>query len=133
MAAHAQIEAAKTITRQTVTTALEDNSLRLEVFHDGADDGLEDGAVGIVVDSIAKGEVDGIILARSDTNVAQLAGTGEVLAVLVEGYGHDAIGCVESFFDTIAVVNIDINVENALLEPQELEDSQDDICSKNNR
>lgn len=123
MAAHAQVEAAKTITRQTVTTALEDNSLRLEVLHDGADDGLENGAIGVVVDTIAEREVDGIVLARSDTNVAQLAGTGEVFAVLVEGYGHDAIRRVKGFFDTIAVVHIDIDVENALLETQEFKDS----------
>ena len=123
MATHAQVEAAKTITRQTVTTALEDNSLGLEVLHDSADDRLEDGAVGVVVDTVAEREVNGIVLARSDTNVAQLAGTGEVLAVLVEGYGHDAIGRVKGFLHTITVVNIDIDVENALLESQELEDS----------
>ena len=120
MATHAQVKAAKTITGQTVTTALEDNSLRLEVLHDSANDGLEDGAVGGVVNPIAEGEVDGIVLAGTDTNVAQLAGTGEVLAVLVEGYGHDAIRRVKGFFDTIAVVHIDVNVKNALLETQEL-------------
>jgi hypothetical protein len=46
----------------------------------------------------------------------------------VEGACHDAIGGVKSFFDTVAVVDIDIDVENSRLEAQKLDDSENDIC-----
>jgi hypothetical protein len=45
----------------------------------------------------------------------------------VEGDGHDAVRGVERFFHTVTMVNIDINVENALLESEQLEDTEYDI------
>lgn len=67
------------------------------------------------------------MLAGADTNVAQLSSTREVLAVFMEGNGHDSVGCVECFFDTVAMVDIDIDVEDALLETQQFEDAEDDV------
>ena len=62
------------------------------------------------------------------TDVAELASPWEVLSVFVEGACHDAIGSVKRFFNTIAVVDIDIDVENSRLEAQELDDSEDNVC-----
>jgi hypothetical protein len=45
----------------------------------------------------------------------------------VEGDGHDAIGRVKGFFHTIAVVDVDIDVEDAFVEAQEFEDTEDDV------
>ena len=45
---------------------------------------------------------------------SEISGAGEVLAVLVEGDGHDPVGGVEGLFDAIAVVNVDIDVQHAL-------------------
>lgn len=36
----------------------------------------------------------------------------KVVAIFVEGHGHDAVGQVEGLLYTVAVVNVDINVEN---------------------
>lgn len=46
---------------------------------------------------------------------AQITRPGEVLAVLVKGDGHDAVGCVKGLFDAVTVVDIDIYVQNALM------------------
>lgn len=127
MSLHAQIEAAQAISRQTVTTALEDDGIGRVVLHDARDDGLKDGLVCGVVNSISEGEVDSIVFALSDTDIAKLAGSGEVLAVLVEGDRHDSIGRVEGLFDAITVMHVNIDVQDALVEPQKLQDTQDDV------
>jgi hypothetical protein len=45
----------------------------------------------------------------------------------VEGAGHDAVGRVESLFDTITVVDINVDVENARLESEELDNAQNNV------
>lgn len=84
MAAHAQVEAAKAITRQAVSTALKDDCLGPVVGHDGINDRLEDGLVRDVCDSVTEREVDRVVLTLLETNVTQLTSAWEVLAVLVE-------------------------------------------------
>ncbi len=51
---------------------------------------------------------------RTHLNVAS---SWEVLPELVEGRGHNAVRGVKRFFNTIAVVNVDINIQNALMGP----------------
>jgi hypothetical protein len=68
------------------------------------------------------------MLALADTDIAELTGTREVLAVLVERNRHDTISRVEGLFDAIAVVNINIDIKNTLLETQQLKDSENNIC-----
>jgi hypothetical protein len=46
----------------------------------------------------------------------------------VERDRHNAIGGVESFFHTVTMVDVDINVENALLKPEELDDAENNVC-----
>ena len=128
MATHAQIKATKTVTGETIATTLENDCLRLVVLHDSVNDGLEDRVVCGVIDAIPKGKVDGIVLAVSNTNIAELAGAREVFAILMERHCHDTIGRVEGLFHAIAVVDIDVDVKNALLEAQKLENGKYNIC-----
>lgn len=67
------------------------------------------------------------MLTLANADISKLASAGEVFAVLVERNSHDSIGGVESFLDTITVVDVDVDVEDALVEPQELEDAEDDV------
>lgn len=127
MATHAKVEAAEPITRKTVSATLEDDSLRLVVVHYSLDDGLEDGLVGVVGDTIAKWEIDGVILTNANPNIAQLAGSGEILSILVEGTGHNSIGSVKGLLDAVAMVDVNVDVEDALLVPEELEDCEDNV------
>lgn len=110
MAAHAKVEAAETVTRKTVSTTLKDNGLGLVVVHDGLDNGLENGLVGIVGDTIAKREVDCVILSNTNSDIAQLASPREIFSILVEGAGHNSVGSVEGLFNAITVVNINVDV-----------------------
>ena len=41
--------------------------------------------------------------------------TWKIFAELVKGAGHDSIGCVERFFHAITMVDVDVNVQHALV------------------
>jgi hypothetical protein len=45
----------------------------------------------------------------------------------VKRHGHNSIGGIERFLNTIAVVDVNVDVQNPLLEPEELNDAEDDI------
>jgi len=45
----------------------------------------------------------------------------------VEREGHDAVGEVEGLFDAVAVVDIDVDVQHAVVHLQQLEDRQHDV------
>jgi hypothetical protein len=91
------------------------------------DDRLKDGLVSRIINTISKREVDSIVLASAYANIPKLTSTGEVLAVLVERDSHDPVGSIERFLNTIAVVNVNVNVENSLLEAEKLNNAKDDI------
>jgi len=96
---------------------LEDHGFRPVPFHNTLDNRLKDALVRDIIDTIAKWEIDGIVFALAHTDIAKFARSGEVFSVFVERDRHDTICSVEGFLNTIAVVHIDIDVENALLEP----------------
>jgi hypothetical protein len=127
MAFHAEVEAPKSVARETVPPTLENDGFGTVVLHHAFDHGFEDSFVGLVVDTIAEGEVDCVVLALTDADVTKLASPREVLAVLVERDRHDAISGVERLLDSITVMNIDVDVENTLLEAEEFDDAEDDV------
>jgi hypothetical protein len=127
VAIHAKIEASQPIARETVAAALENDGFWAVISHDRLDRGLEDVFVGLVCDAIAEREIDRVVLAGSHTNVSKLASTRKVLAILMKGNSHDAIGRVKGFLDTITVVHIDVDIKHALLVPQKFDDTEDDV------
>jgi hypothetical protein len=42
--------------------------------------------------------------------------------------GHDAVGGIEGFLDSVTVVDVDVNIQDSLLEAEELDDPQNDVC-----
>lgn len=50
--------------------------------------------------------------------------TREVILEFVEGASHDSVGQIESFLNTITVMNIDIDVQNSLICFKQLKDGQ---------
>lgn len=58
----------------------------------------------------------------------EITGHGEEkVAILVEGDRHDSVGRVERFLYAIAMMYIDINVENPRMMPQQFQNGQDNI------
>jgi hypothetical protein len=114
---HAEVEATETVARQAVSTALENYSFRLVVSHHSLDDRFEDRFVCCIIDAISEWKIDSIVLASTNTDVPKLTSTWKVLAILVEGDGHDSVCGIKCFLDAIAVVNVDVDVQDTLLEP----------------
>lgn len=127
MTFHAQVEAAQSVSGKTITTTLKYNSFWSVVFHDSFDDRFEDRFVGGIVNPISKRKVDRVVLALSDTIVTELTSPREVLSIFVEGSSHDSVGGIESFLNTITVMDIDVNVKNSLLVSEELNDAKNDV------
>jgi len=69
-------------------------------------------------------KVNRIALALAVAEVRDVAGTGKVVAVLVERAGHHSVGRVECLLYAIAMVNIDIDVEHTRVLFEELEDAE---------
>lgn len=97
---------------------MEYNGFGAVVFHHGLDDGFEYVFVRPVVNAVAEGEIDGVVFALADTDIAELSGTGEILAVFVERDGHDSVCGVESFFNAVTMVDVDVDVQDTLLVPE---------------
>jgi hypothetical protein len=97
------------------------------VFHDVRDDWLEDGFVGFVGDTISEWEIDRVVLSSANTDIPKFACAGKVLAILVERARHDSVGGIKGLLDTVAMVNINVYVQHALLVTEELNDSKDNV------
>jgi len=55
---------------------------------------------------------------------ANITSTGEEFSETVERAGHDTIGGVESLLDTVAMVDVDIDVENTRVDTKQLENTE---------
>lgn len=110
MTLHAEIEASQSIARKTVATTLQYNSFRLIPLHDILDDRFEYAFVRHIVDTVPEGKVHRIVFALANANIAKLSSAWEVLSVFVEGDSHDSVSGIEGLFDTVTVMNVDVNV-----------------------
>jgi len=99
-----------------------------EVLVDFADDVVEEGFVLLVGDAVVEGDVDGVVGAGIVLGFGPVvfkpacAGEEDLGLVLVEGDRHDAVGGEEGFFYAVAVVHVDVDVEDPGVAAEELED-----------
>jgi len=127
------VEAAKSIPSERVCTTLEDNSSWLINSHTGSHYIFKELDVLVVLYTIMKRHIEGVVCTRARvidrSRIIQRASTGEKDSsfVLMERECHDAVGGPESLLDTIAVVNINIDVEYARVVKQELEYSDNNV------
>jgi hypothetical protein len=116
-------------------------------LHDGGDDGSEYRGIRFVVDAIFKGNVGGVtslmanrmvLLATADADVVEIScAWEETFSKFVEGDGHYAIGGIKcpvislfigkSLFNTITMVNVDVNIQNTTMIFQQLENCKDNV------
>mmetsp|Transcript_1791 Transcript_1791/g.2943 ORF Transcript_1791/g.2943 Transcript_1791/m.2943 type:complete len:340 (-) Transcript_1791:445-1464(-) len=119
-----QLEAAQTVARETVRTALQHDGARLILLHDLRDDRLEDGVVALVVHAVVQRDVDGVALSRLIPLVLHIARAGKIFTELVERAGHDSVGGVEGLLHAVSVMDVDVDVQHALVLLQQLQDAQ---------
>ena len=119
-----EVEAPEAVPREAVGAALEDDRTRVVRLHDLGDDRLEDGAVRGVIDAFLEREVDAVVLAVLVPDVLDVAGAREEVAELMEGARHDAVGHIERLLHAVPVVDVDVDVDHALVLLQKLQDRQ---------
>jgi hypothetical protein len=66
--------------------------------------------VGFISDTISQGEIDRVVPSFSESDILDVSSSREEFSVFVERTGHDSISRVEGFFDSVSVMNIDIDV-----------------------
>jgi len=130
---HVQVEAAQPVAAEAVGAALQDDGAGPVRLDAGADDVLEELDVVGVLDAVVERDVDGVVGAGVQRVGGPVgvegAGAREevVLVVLVEGDGEHAVGGPEGLLDAVAVVHVDVDVHDAGVVAEELQDAQDDV------
>lgn len=127
------VEAAKSISSERVCAALENNGSWLVGSHTGSHDIFKELDVLVVLYAIMKRHIEGMVCTRTRvvdrSRIIQRASTREedCSFVFMEGECHDAVCGPESLLDTIAVMDVNINVEYAWMVKEELEYGKNDV------
>ena len=127
MAVHGEVEPAELVAREGIGAALQHDDRRPKHFKHARDNGLEDALVRVVRDAVLKRDVHRVALALSVPPIILGTRARKVLPELVEGARHDAVRGVERLLDAVAVVAVDVDVEDARVGEQELDDAEDDV------
>ena len=117
-------EASKSISRETISSSLKQNSIRSKVFDDFWDDRLEDELKALVIESLIEWKVDSMVCSWIFANIIDMSCSWEVIFEFMERTGHNSISQIKRLFDSISMMDIYVNVENSLISFQQLEDSQ---------
>lgn len=131
--ADVEIEAAQPVAAERVGAALQHDGRRSVMLDARADNVAEEADIVIVFDAVVERDVEGVVGAGVErvegARRGQRARAGEeaVFVVFVEGEGHDAVGGPEGLLDAVAVVDVDVDVEDARVVAEELQDGEDDV------
>ena len=123
-----ELEVSNSVLGQRVGPALQHDHIRTV----GADHDvgylLENIQIIGIIDALADRHVDAVEFPDPLACRLQLpCAWEEVFLVLVEAESHDSICMVECFFDSIAMVDIDVDVDHAGVDFEELQDADHNI------
>ena len=92
------------------------------------DDGVEGLVPKLVIGVRSEGDVDAVSITISDAGFVRIARAGEEpLAGFVDRYSHRSVGIVEPGLDAVAVVDVDVDVEDAESLVDEVFDGDDGV------
>eukprot|EP00051_Salpingoeca_urceolata_P005907 m.78637 g.78637 ORF g.78637 m.78637 type:complete len:485 (+) comp14592_c0_seq3:64-1518(+) len=122
-----EVEAAEAIARKGISTTLQHDDRGPVPVHALLNNRLENALVRFVINAVSEGKVDCIVLSLPMPNILDVAGARKVLSVLVKRHRHHSVGAVKCLFHTVAVMNVNVNVQHALMSLEELEDGEDNV------
>jgi hypothetical protein len=107
-----QVESSQAVTPQAIRAALNDDTCWAVGHEDRLDDGFKEGYIRGVVDAVSEGDIETVVfsLLGADFVVVSCAREEVLWVVFVEGEGEDAVCGEEGFLDTVAVVEVDVDV-----------------------
>ena len=110
-----QIEFPKPVPCERVRPALQHDRSRVKLCNTAIHHGREDCLVTLGRDAVSQRSVEREPLAGANADVVQRArAREEAVAVLVERDREDAVGRQEGLLDAVAVVDVDVDVEDAV-------------------
>ncbi|BAT13076.1 Os11g0201000, partial [Oryza sativa Japonica Group] len=133
VAPHRQLHAAEAVAGERVGAALQHDGLRLEHLHGLAHDRLEQRVVHVGADAGVQGHVHAVVLAGAGADFVDGAGAreevlvGRDFAVPVERQRHDPVGVQEGVLHAVAVVRVDVDVDDSPEGAEELVDGEHDV------
>ncbi len=122
-----EIERSEPILAQRIGSTLQNDSFRIVKVHDLVHQRRENGHVSNIIDAVMQRNVQGVAPSPAASDIRQVARVRKEVAKLVEGHGHNAVGGEEGLFDAVAVVHVDVHVQDALVHFEQLEDGEDDV------
>jgi hypothetical protein len=106
-----QIQMSKFIFREWVCSTLDNNDIRSVWGHTTIHNFFEEVEVDLITNATFEGDIYCEVFTDSLTDWLESTGAREeILLELVETYSHNSVGIVKCFFDSIAMVDIDIQV-----------------------
>jgi hypothetical protein len=109
-----EVEAAQPIPWQRISTTPKHNCTRAEHLHDYAHDWLEQGLVPFIINPIIQSNIQRVILPLWISGVKDIPYSWELIPKLVKWHCHNPVCCVENFFNSISVMDIDLDIQNSL-------------------
>lgn len=83
--------------------------------------GLEQVEESVIINATVERDIESIVLAFPVANILQISSSREEVSISVERDCHDSVSAVESFFDTISMVDIDIDIEYTVMVLEQLQ------------
>ena len=112
---HGKIKAAQSIASQGISTALQHDSTRSISVHDLLHDFRVNLSIRLVINSVLEGKVYRVMFAFALAYICHITRAGEKVSVFVERDSHDSVCWVKCFFYTIAMVVVNINIQDSLV------------------
>src|SRR6266403_268810 len=118
MSSNGQIKCPEPVEAQRVGTTLPNDARWLKMCDSVTDNSFEHCQVHVVVDAVLQGYVETKVLSQPGAIIVQLSRSWEkVASILVKRDSHDAVRMVERELDTIAMMDVDVDVQHARVVP----------------
>jgi hypothetical protein len=114
MSLHRQIETTEPVSRKRISPTLQNHCSWLENLHHFGDEGLEERLVAFIINAVIQWHIESIIFAFPISNIPQIPCSWKVVPEFMKRNCHDPICGIESFFNTVTMVNIYIYVQYPL-------------------
>lgn len=128
VALHRKVHASQQVLAEGIGAALHNDHIGAVAVHHSRHHSLEKVDVGQVFDAAAQRHIHSEPFACAFSDGSDGACFWEKpFGVLVEADSHDSVCVVEGLFDAVAVVHIDVQVQNPAVDPQQLQDAEHDV------
>ena len=121
------------------------HSWRIKMLHDSSDNRLKNAVITLVRDSVVERTVHTVILSISETNITQISGSRKKLTILkskkiekqkkkapffsnlVQAQSHHSVRSIKCLFDSISMMDINVNVKNTIVFFEKLQNRQNAV------